>query len=122
MTKPRRNQRANKIIEAKKRAVKVEAQSKITLNGEFISNVEFFKYLGAKTASYGGDEEEVEAKTLQALQAYRALKGIWSDRRLSLDIKTRLFKVRVLSILVYGAESWKMTKKIVQKIRGFIVR
>ena len=33
-----------------------------------------------------------------------------------------LFKVRVLSILVYGAESWKMTKRIVQKIRGFIVR
>ena len=40
--KPRRNQRANKLIEAKKRAVKVEAQSKITLNGEFISNVEIF--------------------------------------------------------------------------------
>ena len=40
--KPRRNQRANKIIEAKKRAIKVEAQAKITLNGEFISNVEIF--------------------------------------------------------------------------------
>ena len=69
-----------------------------------------------------GGKEEVEATILQALQAYRALKGIWSDRRLSLDIKIRLFKVRVLSILVYGAESWKMTKRIVQKIRGFIVR
>ena len=78
--------------------------------------------MGAKTASYGGDEEEVDTRTLQALQAYREPKGIWSDRRLGLDIKTRLFKVRVLSILVYGAESWKMTKRIVQKIRGFIVR
>ena len=38
--KPRRSQRANTIIEAKKRAIKVEAQAKITLNNEFISNVE----------------------------------------------------------------------------------
>ena len=109
-------------MKRKKRAIKVEAQAKITLNNEFISNVENFKYLGAKAASYGGDEEEVEARNLQALQAYRALKGIWSERRLSSDIKTRLFKIRLLSILVYGAESWQMTKRIVQKIRGFIVR
>ena len=95
--KPRRDQRANKIIEAKKRAIKVETQAKITLNNEFISHVEFFKYFGAQTASYGGDDEEVEARTLQALQAYGALKGIWSDRRLSLDIKTRLFKVHLPS-------------------------
>ena len=78
--KPRRNQLANKIIEAKKRTIKVEAQAKITLNNEFISNVEIFKYLGAKTTSYGSDEEEVEARTLQALQAYRALKCIWADK------------------------------------------
>ena len=45
------------------------------------------------------------------LQAHRALKGIWADKKLSIDIKIRLFKVRVLSILVYGAESWKITKK-----------
>ena len=36
--KPRRNQLANKIIEAKKRAIKVEDQAKIKLNGEFISD------------------------------------------------------------------------------------
>ena len=42
--KPRQNQRANKIIEANTRAIKVEAQAKIKLNGEFITNVEFFKY------------------------------------------------------------------------------
>ena len=38
--RPRRNQLANKIIEAKKRAIKVEAQAKIKLNGELITNVE----------------------------------------------------------------------------------
>ena len=67
--KLRRNQLANKIIEAKKRAIKVEAQAKFKLNGELISNVEIFKYLGAKTRSYGSDEEEVEAKILQALSS-----------------------------------------------------
>ena len=64
--KPRRNQRANKIIEAKKRAVIVGTQDKIKLN-ELITNVEIFKYLGAKTTSYGSDEEEVEARILHLL-------------------------------------------------------
>ena len=85
--KLRRNQLANKIIEAKKRAIKVEAQAKVKLNGELITNVEIFKYLGAKTTSYGSDEEEVEARILQALQAHRVLKGIWADKKLSIDIK-----------------------------------
>ena len=44
--RPRRNQRANKIIEAKKRTIKVETQAKIKLNGELITND-----LGAKTTS-----------------------------------------------------------------------
>ena len=52
------------------------------------------------TASYGG-EEEVEAKILQALQAHRALKGIWTDRRLSLDIKIRLFHTLCFSYSCY---------------------
>ena len=51
--RPRRNQLANKIIEAKKRAVIVGTQDKIKLNDESITNVEIFKYLGEKTTSYG---------------------------------------------------------------------
>jgi hypothetical protein len=120
--KPRRNQRANKIIETEKRNAKVAALSKIKLNGEDISNVDVFRYLGAKITSYGTDIDELEVRTNQAIQIHRALKGFWSDRRLDLPIKVRLFKVRVLSALTYGAESWKMTKQMVQKLRGFAVK
>ena len=62
-----------------KRAVIIGTQDKIKLNDELITNVEILKYLEAKTTSYGSDEEEVEARILQALQAHRALKGIWTD-------------------------------------------
>ena len=120
--KSRNNQKADKIIKEQKRAAKLATQATIMLNSTAITNVDTFKYLGARIASYGGDEEEVEARTQQALQVHRALKGIWSDGKLDLAIKIRLFKVRVLSILTYGSESWKMTKKVVQKIRGFVAR
>ena len=39
-----------------------------------------------------------------------------------MELKIRLVKVRVLSILIYGAESWKMTPKIVRTLRGFVTR
>ena len=50
-------------------------------------------------------------------------KGIWSDKRLPIQLKVRLFKVWVLSILLYyGCESWTFTKKILANVRGFVGR
>ena len=45
--------------------------------------------------------------------------GICSDRNLPLELKTRLFTVRVLSTLLYGGESWNITMRILQNLRGF---
>ena len=87
------------------------------MNGNWLVNIKNFKYLGAVVTNHGSDEDDVEARCIQALLANRALKGFWTDKRLGLDIKIRLFKVSVLSVLTYGAESWIFSTKIVQKLR-----
>ena len=48
--------------------------------------------------------------------------NIWKRKKLNIDLKIRLFKVRILSILLYGCESWTITKKIIQNVRGFVKR
>ena len=101
--------KADKLIKAQKRDIKITNKTKIKLTASSgtveITNVNFFKYLGSIIVSHGGDGEELEARTAKALQAHRGMKGIWTDKKLTLDIKVCLFKVCVLSVLLYGAES-----------------
>jgi hypothetical protein len=45
---------------------------------------------------------------------------IWQSRHLSTKTKVRIFNTTVVSILLNGAETWKATKGIVQKLQAFV--
>jgi hypothetical protein len=45
---------------------------------------------------------------------------IWQSRHLSTKTKVRIFNTTVISILLNGAETWKATKGIVQKLQAFV--
>nr|KAG5708729.1 hypothetical protein BaRGS_034946 [Batillaria attramentaria] len=91
----------------------------ITVNGEALEEVEYFTYLGSKMTTDGDSEKEVRERILKASQAFASLKTIWRTRKISTKTKLRLFKSNVLSTLLYGAESWKMTKGISHKLEVF---
>jgi Reverse transcriptase (RNA-dependent DNA polymerase) len=116
---PYRNQEANKLIEEDHRTKAINLLPKIHLNGQEIGNVTQFKYLGALMTGHGTDEKEVKARIQKAQAVFNSHSGIWSDKDLPLDLKIKLFKVRVVSTLLYGSESWKVTKRVLQNLRGF---
>ena len=118
----RRDQRADKIIKAVKLDKLVAAQECIKLNGESIANVARTKYLGALIMGHGTDDEEVEARIDKARATFMMHHYIWRNKDLSIEIKLRLFKVRVLGMLLYGGESWTVTKQIVKSLRGFVAK
>ena len=120
--RPRRNQKADKIVKATKLDKIVAAQDCIKLNGESIANVARTKYLGALIMGHGTDDEEVEARIDKARATFITHHHMWRDKDLSIEIKLRLFKVRVLSMLLYGGESWTVTKQIVKSLRGFTAK
>nr|KAG5701644.1 hypothetical protein BaRGS_019333 [Batillaria attramentaria] len=91
----------------------------VTVNGEALEEVEYFTYLGSKMTTDGDSEKEVRERISKASQAFASLKTIWRTRKLSTKTKLRLFKSNVLSTLLYGAESWKMTKGIGHKLEVF---
>nr|KAG5704191.1 hypothetical protein BaRGS_009721 [Batillaria attramentaria] len=91
----------------------------ITVNGEALEEVEYFTYLGSKMTTDGDSEKEVRERISKASQAFASLKTVWRTRKISTKTKLRLFKSNVLSTLLYGAESWKMTKGISHKLEVF---
>ena len=91
----------------------------IQMYGLPIEEVEEFPYLGSKMTSDGSCDAEIKTRLAKANQAFIMLRNVWKAGKLSLQTKLRLFKSNVLTSLLYGAESWKMTKTIAKKLEVF---
>ena len=93
---------------------------KFVIEGEEIEEVKSFQYLGSVFTADGGADEDVENRLLKAKQAFAALRNIWRANQISRNVKLKFFRTNVLSVLLYGCETWKVTNKIVGKIQVFV--
>ena len=48
-----------------------------------------------------------------------SLKRIWSDKRLTLDTKLRIYQTLVLSVLLYAADTWTLLATDVRSLDAF---
>ena len=61
----------------------------------------------------GGDSEpDVKGRISKASQAFSMLKNIWKSKKLSRNTTIRIFRSNVVSVLLYGCESWKVATTI----------
>jgi hypothetical protein len=87
-------------------------------SGETIERVDDFLYLGARINS---SEADITVRKAKAWAACHRLKKIWkSDLRK--ETKIRLFVALIESVLLYGAETWTMTKKLDKVLDGCYTR
>ena len=70
----------------------------------------------------GGTEEDIKIRIGKANNAFIALRNIWNSNSISQKTKLRLFKSNILSILLFGCESWKVTSTITHKLQTFVNR
>ena len=91
----------------------------VQLYGEDIEDVEEFIYLGSVMSSDGSSDAEVKARLAKARNAFRTLRNFWRNGNISQKTKLRIFKTNVLSSLLYGAESWKITETVLKKLEVF---
>ncbi|VDP46683.1 unnamed protein product [Schistosoma curassoni] len=91
----------------------------ITIDGEDSEDVKIFTYLGSIIDEYGGSDADVKARISKTRAAYLQLKNIWKSKQLSTETKVKIFNTNVKTFLLYGAETWRTTKAIIQKIQVF---
>ena len=88
------------------------------LSGTILKEVDNFKYLGEWTQS---SEKDFLVRKALAWLACHKLKKIWTSK-LSRKLKERLFIATFESVLLYGAESWTITKVMRKQIDGCYTR
>ncbi|VDO73005.1 unnamed protein product [Schistosoma margrebowiei] len=97
-----------------------ECTNPITIDGEDLEDVKTFTYLGSIINEHGGSDAHVKARIGKARAAYLQFRNIWNSKRLSTNTKVTIFNTNVKTVLLYGAETWRTTKSIIQKIQVFI--
>ena len=88
------------------------------MNGDVLDEVDNFKYLGSWLASSATD---MNIRIGQAWSALNKLDKIWKSS-LKREMKIKLFQSLVLSILLYGAETWTLTQTLQKKLDGVFTR
>ncbi len=91
----------------------------IILNGIPLKEVQSFTYLGSIIVQQGGTDADVKARIGKVRVGFIQLKNIWASRELE-TTKIQLFNSNVKTVLLYGAETWRMTKTTLRKIQTFI--
>ncbi|VDO63164.1 unnamed protein product [Schistosoma margrebowiei] len=74
----------------------------------------------AAASAAGGSDADVKARIGKARAAYLQLRNIWNSKQLLTNTKVRIFNTNVKTVPLYGAETWRTTKAIIQKIQVFI--
>jgi len=68
----------------------------------------------------GGTEEDIIARIRKAQQAFACLRAVWKATSLSLKTKIRIFNSNIKLVLLYGSETWRLTKTLLSKVQTFV--
>ena len=86
----------------------------LLLNDQQIEQVSEFPYLGSIISrDNGGTDTDVAERIKKAGGAFETLNTVWRSTAYSNNTKITLFNTNVKSILLYGCETWKLTKTII---------
>ena len=86
------------------------SNANITIRGDTLEVVSGFKYLGSIFSSDGTLDAEIAHRIASASSAFARLRQakVWSSKALSLSAKMQFFQSIVMSVLLYGGETWTM--------------
>ena len=99
--------------------IKTDDASNVVIEDEIIHEVEKFVYLGCEVRMDGDIRNEVGIMIGKAGAAFRKMEKVWTEKGMSLRTKLKLLNNIVLSVLLYGCESWKYLKEIEKRVRKF---
>ena len=93
-------------------------KAEITVNGDTIGRVEQAKYLGSVTTRESGNKAEITERISNFSRQAAALQPVLRDRLVSNEVKKTIFNTILKPVLLYGCESWVLTKKDISRLQA----
>ena len=87
-------------------------------NGTGIEQVNSFNHLGSMLTSDGRCEKEIRRRIGMVKTSFNQMSPVLKDRKLSIQLKVRLLKCFIWSVLLYGCESWTLSAALTRNIEA----
>jgi len=68
-----------------------------------------FKYLGTTLTNQNCIAEEIKSRLRSGNACYNSVQNILSSRLLSKNLKIKIYRTIILSLVLYGCETWSLT-------------
>jgi len=94
-------------------------QQAITINGEEIKNVSTFTYLSSENERQESSTEDINCRIGKVRSTFPSMRATWASNTYCRGTKLRLYKSNVLSVLMYGVECWKVSKRDGGRLNAF---
>jgi hypothetical protein len=82
-------------------------------------NVSQFNYLGTTVINQNLIQEEIKRRLNSGNACYHSLQNLLSSCLLSKNVKVRIYKTIILSVVLNGCETWSLTVREEHKLRVF---
>ncbi|KAI8430300.1 hypothetical protein MSG28_000610 [Choristoneura fumiferana] len=90
---------------------------KLTVHGQVLERVDEYVYLGqTMSLEKSGQDLEIQRRIRLGWAAFGKLSDVLRGD-IPLNLKRRCFEQCVLPVLVYGAETWTLTQKVIHKLQ-----
>ena len=83
----------------------------VKMQGEEVTKVDDFKYLGSTVQSNGECGKEVKKRVQAGWNGWRRMSGVICDRRVQARVKGEVYKVAVRPAMLNGLETVALTKR-----------
>ena len=100
-----------------------EPAQSIRARGEDIEVTQSFTYLGSAVHNSGLSDQEVNRRIGLASGVMNSIdRSIWRSRYLCRGTKLRVFKALILPVLLYGSETWTLSRALESRLDAFCNR
>nr|BDT61653.1 MAG: reverse transcriptase [Marsupenaeus japonicus endogenous nimavirus] len=120
----RESERVGSEIKSQKSCVMVTSKKAlipeccVMVNGIQIEQVNSFKYLGSWITSDGRSDTDIKYRIDLAKKAFMDMKNILCAHNIKIENRKYLFNYYIRPILLYGCESWTITKNMEKRLEA----
>ena len=91
----------------------------ISVEGKPIQQVDRVVYLGYMATEDGKCDKEIKKRIGIARTTFESMAKILTSRNISIELRSHIAKCYIWSTLLYGAETWTLTKATSHKLEAF---
>ena len=91
----------------------------VKIDNRSIERVEEFKYLGTTLTDQNSIQKEIESRLKLGNACYHSVQNLLPSRLLSKNLKIKIYRTIIFSVVLYGCETWSLTLREERRLKVF---